>query len=91
MTVSSGKALNEIMPQQHFKWKVPSWNAVEHIGTVHESSIGSMLDTAAYIESPSSLEQVLRYMAHVGKSTDNIDRFNALLAEMGHDLRLESD
>lgn len=94
MTLASGQALNEIMPEQPQGWDLPSWTAVADIGE-HTAEIDESLlpasDTTVFIEAPESLRKVLSYVAYLGKSTSNIDRFNEMLREAGHDLRLTSD
>lgn len=92
--ISSGRALSEITPEQPQAWDLPSWTAVEDIGRDTAEIDESLLpasNTGVFIEAPGSLLKVLSYVAYLGESTTNIHRFNEMLREAGHDLRLTSD
>jgi hypothetical protein len=98
VTLSTGKAENEIMPDQPKPLVVPvSLAAVQAELTPTIAAAGDESpemqrreDIAAFVEDPRSVVAILAFLGRVGEDRQSVEALNALLREAGHAVRLRA-
>jgi hypothetical protein len=91
VTVSSGMAENEIVPDKPRMFEVPSsfeLLAAAETAAPHREEAESRSDMAAFIHDPASASAVVAYLGRTAESAENVKALNALLSEARHSIRV---
>ena len=90
--LSTGQALNEIMPQQAIRISPQMILAPPTEGAPTEAPAeGQKRDYAAMLEDPTSASALVAYLGVAGQSPEAVEALNTLLQRGGHPVRLQSD
>jgi hypothetical protein len=98
VTIATGKAENEIIPDQPRRIELPKTLAAASTESQPTAAgagepspaIERREDIAAFIEDPRSLAAVMAFLGRVGEQRETVEALNSLLREAGQPVRLRT-